>query len=88
MFSEYYSKKLEQTPRVENSSSKSIRSLSNDIVLDKFNGEKFNTESWLKLFTKECERVGIPSANDAETLRLFLEKATLDWFNIFSKKNA
>lgn len=67
---------------------KSVRSLAKYMVLEKFNGENFNAESWLKLFIQECTRVGIPSTNYAETLRLFLDKSASDWFNIFSKDNS
>jgi len=66
---------------------RSSRSLAKDIVLDKFNGENFKASTWLCMFMRECNRVGINQNKYAETLRLFLEKSALDWFNVSLKQN-
>lgn len=66
---------------------RSSRSLAKDIVLEKFNGDNFKANTWLLMFVRECNRVGIDENKYAETLRLFLEKSALDWFNVFLKEN-
>lgn len=67
---------------------RSSRSLAKDIVLEKFNGENFKATTWLSMFIQECNRVGINQNKYAETLRLFLEKSALDWFNVTLKQSS
>lgn len=67
---------------------RSSRSLAKDMVLEKFNGENFKATTWLSMFVQECKRVGINQNKYAETLRLFLEKSALDWFNVSLKQNS
>lgn len=63
-------------------------SLLKDMVIEKFNGENQNVNVWIRLFIQECDRVGIVQTKYAEVLRLFLEKAALDWYNVFIKQNS
>lgn len=68
--------------------SKPSRTLAKDMVLEKFTGDNFNANSWLKVFIRECTRVGITEERYVETLRLFLDKSALEWFIIFEKNNS
>ena len=67
---------------------RSSRSLAKDMVIGKFNGENFKATTWVSMFVQECARVGISQNKYAETLRAFLERSALDWFNVFLKQNA
>lgn len=65
---------------------KSIRSKAKDIVLEKFDGENFNANSWLNQYLQECKRVKISKPEYAETLRLFLEKSALEWYKSYLRE--
>lgn len=68
-------------------SEKPTRSLAKDMIIDKFNGENFKANTWIKLFVQECMRVGIEQCKYAETLRLFLTDSALKWFSVYVKQN-
>jgi len=63
-------------------------SLITDMVIEKFNGENINANSWIRLFVQECDRVGIAKDKYAEVLRLFLEKSATDWYKVFVRQNS
>lgn len=59
------------------------RSLSKDMVLEKFSGKSQNVFSWLTQFEAECVRLNVQQNQYPEVLRLFLEGlAVNDWFQI------
>lgn len=67
---------------------KSTRSLSKDMIIEKFNGNNFKASNWIKLFVQECTRVGISQDKYGETLRLFLTDSAVNWFNVCLKENS
>lgn len=70
------------TPPValENVKKNSMRSITKDMIFEKFNGKNANSQTWLKLFILECDRLGIEVHQRVEVLRLFLEGTAAEWF--------
>lgn len=66
---------------------KTMQSIAKNLVLDKFDGTDADAESWLIVFEKECERLGVEEEKYAEMLRLCLHGAALEWYSVFLKIN-
>ncbi len=62
---EHYLDELSDTSSIQSSSpivaenKKSMQSITKDMVCEKFSGKNVNAETWLKLFTQECNRLHI-----------------------------
>lgn len=67
---------------------KTIHSISKNFVLEKFDGKNFNAQTWLNLFSAECQRLDVKEDKFAEVLRLFLEGTASQWHSIFLKTNS
>ncbi len=70
---------------IENSKPRSLASLTKDIVLDKFTGQKQNAKSWLTTFSRECVRMNIENEKKVDALRLFLEGVPTEWYSTTRK---
>jgi hypothetical protein len=61
---------------------KSLKSLTKDMVIEKFTGKNQNASVWIATFEKECLRLGIVQSQFAEALRLFVEGGAQDWYSM------
>lgn len=68
-------------------SEKSMHSIAKNFVLNKFDGNDVDAESWLNTFEQECERLGVQEEKYSEILRLCLENVALEWYAVFLKIN-
>lgn len=68
-------------PNIENP----IRSISNNMMLEKFSSKNQNAKSWLNLFMFECDRLKISEEQFPEALKINLEGPALDWFSSLYK---
>ena len=68
-------------PTIENP----IRSISNNMMLEKFSSKNQNAKSWLNLFLLECQRLKLNEKQYPESLKLYLEGPALDWFSSLYK---
>lgn len=59
---------------------KSLKSLTKDMVIEKFTGKGQNANVWIATFEKECSRLGIVQSQFAEALRLVMDGGALDWY--------
>ncbi len=75
---------LQQDPQGQSltTQKKSLKSLTKDMVIEKFTGKSQNANSWIISFEKECRRLEINQSQFAETLRLCLEGSALEWYSI------
>jgi hypothetical protein len=71
-----------QSTRISPSITKTLHTITKDIVINKFSGKGSNISAWLTIFERECKRVGVGENKLAEALRLFLEGMALDWFSL------
>lgn len=61
---------------------KSIRKLSEKIVIEKFNRLTSNVSQWIEIFERECIRNCIDEDSmKIEALRFFIEDSCLDWYS-------
>ncbi|KAF6206032.1 hypothetical protein GE061_017257 [Apolygus lucorum] len=71
---------IEQPSREQLPEWKPLKSVTNDIVLGKFNGKNFNASTWLTTLETECARLEIPEERYCEVIRLFIERPVTDWY--------
>ncbi|KAF6206236.1 hypothetical protein GE061_017465 [Apolygus lucorum] len=71
---------IEQPSREQLPEWKPLKSVTNDIVLGKFNGKNFNASTWLTTLETECARLEIPEERYCEVIRLFIEGPVTDWY--------
>ncbi len=70
----------DSSPSLENSTKKNMQSITKNMICEKFNGRNANAQTWLRLFTMECDRLGIEVGQRIEALRLFVEGTAAEWF--------
>lgn len=67
----------QQTSEVKN-----LSKISNDFMIDKFDGKNSNACQWISEFEKECERCVVEEdRKKIEILKFFLEKSSADWYS-------
>ncbi|KAF6201589.1 hypothetical protein GE061_003981 [Apolygus lucorum] len=71
---------IEQPSREQLPEWKPLKSVTNDIVLGKFNGKNCNASTWLTTLETECARLEIPEERYCEVIRLFIEGPVTDWW--------
>jgi len=58
-----------------------LKKITEKFVLEKYAHKTTNTQQWMRIFEKECERFKIEEDNiKIETLRVFLDKSCMDWY--------
>lgn len=59
---------------------KTLQLITKEAIIDKFDGNIPNAETWIRNFEKECARLKIPKEEYCVMLRLFLEDLAKDWY--------
>jgi len=58
-----------------------LKKITEKFVLEKYAHKTTNTQQWMRMFEKECERFKIEEDNiKIEALRVFLDKSCMDWY--------